>query len=306
MINTTLYKGLFMFTYNIPNEHTGIMKAIPKLQERAEFLSSNEDFDVFVKNIASFFTNKLSAISATFLTNATRSEKTLTNDYNVFIKDIVALSKDIENIKSKVSFIDVEKMSIPIMLGMRTDLYKTAMVLKEATTLIAKELPKAIDECDSYVAKVISDKNVRTATRGVLGYNTTSRTLRHELEKMLETIIDPNSVIDKKTIREMLPNLNSLNKIQSLLIDSAEDATLDNLKHITEASKRIAEKTDSFYNIITTTDMVISKVIIGELSYVLEETANNITLAVTFWQILNQTAAVFKMMVEMLDGVSKK
>ena len=105
-----------MFTQNIGQEHLALISKIPNLKERAEFLST-EDFDVFIKNIASFFSNKLSLISASFLSNADRNDSKLKNDYNVFIKEIVAMKKDIANINENVSYIDIEKISIPTLLA---------------------------------------------------------------------------------------------------------------------------------------------------------------------------------------------
>lgn len=289
-----------MFTKNIGLEHYAIIKTIPNLKERSEFLST-EDFDVFVKNIATFFTNKLSAISATFLTNSTRTDKKLKEDYNVFIKEIVSLKADVENITSSVKFIDVERVTIPIMLGMKTDLFKTVTVLKKATEIISHDLPKVLDACDIYLSKVISDENTRTATRPVAYDRSTSPyRINGELSNLLSTIMDANSLKDKKTVREILPNLSSLEKIRTLILESSEDVTLANLNKLTLACNRIAEKTDSFYEVITTSDIIISKSVINEISFVLEETAGIVTNAVTFWHILNQSAAIYKMLVERL------
>lgn len=293
-----------MFTQNIGQEHLALISKIPNLKERAEFLST-EDFDVFIKNIASFFTNKLSLISASFLSNAERNDTKLKNDYNVFIKEIIAMKKDIVSINENVSFIDIEKISIPIMLGMKTDLLKTATALKQATALISTELPKVMDACDVYISKVISDENTRTSTRPVIHGATSPYKVHYELTRILDTIIDPHSLKDKKTIKELIPNLSSLEKIRALLIESAEDATLDKLDKLTVSAKRIAEKTDSFYEVITTTDIIISRPVINELSYALEETANIVTTAVTFWHILNQNAAILKMVIERINEFKK-
>ena len=52
---------------NLALEHQQLLDQIPDLHARAKANPSNEDYDTYISGIASFFTNKVSAINAKFL-----------------------------------------------------------------------------------------------------------------------------------------------------------------------------------------------------------------------------------------------
>lgn len=279
-----------MYTSNIGQENTALLQEVPDLTVRATMLSTEEN-DTVIKQFANFFVNKIDAIAGVFSKNKTRVPGVLDKEYNQFVKDLVAVKKDIEPIISTVKFSHVETMAIPVMLGLRGDLIHTVEQLKTGMDIVNKSLLTSLSETDKVVAKVLSDNNYRTATRPTNNDNHADYESYSKLSDILTELIDSNGVKDTKKLKELLPNVSSIETLYNTLLDIANTNTLKNMKEIESAIKIISERTNVLFedmgSDMSTVEM--SKPIAYHLANRLEVTAKLVTTSISIMHVYNQT-----------------
>lgn len=291
---------------NLYLENQKLQNAIPNLKSRSEMLST-EEWGVFVEKIASFFTSKIPEVAKSFFGNIERTNALSKDQYNSFVAELIDLDKPIEKIVDTARFSDVATINIPVMLGLRPNLLKNVEELSRGITIINNDLAYALDYCDKLIAKVLSDKNFRMSTKPLSG-NDKIWEAKRKLEDVIGHIIDANGVKDSMKINDLLPNISSLVKIRETLLQTAKGSTLSELENINKNTKRIAEKTDALYDYLNKNDeTTISRVVLNELSGVLEDTAGLVTSSVTLWHIMNQLSTTVKFTVTRLsEYVDKK
>ncbi len=284
---------------NVIKDNNDVIKSIPNLVERANMLST-EDFDTFVKNISSFFTNKIHSISEVFSTNSRRTSEISEKDLNVFVKELVNLKKDMEWVVNNVKYNEVSYIKIPVMLGSKTNLVETLHILKVLMDSINKNLDSSLEYTDTFVSKVLTDKNFRLSTRPIK-QNKEKDELIETFYKSLNNLIDENGTTDNKKVSELLPNISSLELVYQDIINIAKGTSIKDIRSIENKLTKISEKTNELYNLLLENkDTEISRVVINELAYDLETTAKLVTNVVSVIHVYNQTVTTIKFLIQRL------
>jgi hypothetical protein len=245
-------------------------------------------FPVF-KNISNFFINRLEGISNVFSKNKNRGDI----NYNTFLLETIKLSSDVAKAVKKGNYQKVEHLTVPVTLGLRTDLLTTTAQLKIAMELSLNDLFKHLDDLDTMVAKVMTDVNYRTSTKPII--NTSKKDVNKTLENILSTIIDPYGKEDIKKINTLIPNISSIQTVHNNLLELAKGGSIKDMQKINDTTVIIGERIKELEDYLTVNnDVKISSVVINELASQLEETAKLITLSMSVIFILNQTLVTFK------------
>lgn len=290
---------------NIAVEHYAIMETISDLEKLAEIKIGHEDFGSFVKGISSFFTNKIPAIANSFVNNTQRSGKINKDDYNQFVREILENDKLIKTIIGDIKYMNVENIQCPIMLGSRLPLLDTCSALKEANMNITNHFKDALDYADLFISNLISSDDFRQS-HGSTSMSFNGKSDAHwyivsdssKLDDIIDKIIDPKSFADQKPLKDILPNLSSLDVVKTQLLDIAKGNTLNSIEELNVRIKIIADKTNTLYELLKNNkDIEISKKVAMATADVLDRTARYVTSVCTIWHVINQTATTFKLFV---------
>lgn len=272
--------------------HTDL-KEIPNLYERATMVASNEDFNTYVSNIASFFTEKMKVISNSFDHSVQQLFGLNKEQDNYNVTSIINLQKELQAIAG-TKMIDIEKIQTPILLGMKLNLLETLSVLSVCFDTINKELIPMLKETDSTVSKVMSNKDFRLQTKP-LKDKYSSFIINDTLMTKIEDMIDVNGVKDRTNLINVFPNIDSFRVSYDSIMKLSESASVTKINEIKDYSKIISEKVDVLYKHLSDNkDFKISKEVLNYLGYTLEDAAKSITSAITVIYIYNQSVDILR------------
>src|SRR5574344_502274 len=194
---------------SVIREHNELKTMKPEMLAVSKMLST-EDFGVFVKTISGFFTNKINVISSLFSKNGDRASRTIEKEYNVFVKDLLAYKSVVPKIVSNVNYSNVERIQIPVAMGIKQQLHVVTPILVNAIEEINENLLDLIERTDTTIANILGDKEYRTATR-IIKVDIRLYKFNRILEDAISELIDPKDLVDVKPVYKIIGNISSIN-----------------------------------------------------------------------------------------------
>lgn len=288
---------------SVIKEHNELKTMKPEMLAVSNMLST-EDFGVFVKTISGFFTNKINVISSLFSKNGDRANRTIEKEYNVFVKDLLAYKSIVPKIVSNVNYSNVERIQLPVAMGIKEQLHVVTPVLVNVIEEINKNLLDLIEVTDTTIANILGDKDYRTATR-IIKIDIRFYKFNRILEDAIKDIIDPKDLTDVKPLYKIIGNISSINSIYNDLVGISVNNTFKHLKELENSIAQIASRTNFLYDYIKNDKegkLETSKVVINRVSELLDLTADAVTSSVTILHIYNQVTG---MTTNMLDELRK-
>lgn len=288
---------------SVIREHNELKTMKPEMLAVSNMLST-EDFGVFVKTISGFFTNKINVISSLFSKNGDRANRTIEKEYNVFVKDLLAYKSIVPKIVSNVNYSNVERIQLPVAMGIKEQLHVVTPVLVNVIEEINKNLLDLIEVTDTTIANILGDKDYRTATR-IIKIDIRFYKFNRILEDAIKDIIDPKDLTDVKPLYKIIGNISSINSIYNDLVGISVNNTFKHLKELENSIAQIASRTNFLYDYIKNDKegkLETSKVVINRVSELLDLTADAVTSSVTILHIYNQVTG---MTTNMLDELRK-
>lgn len=278
-------------------------KLTPELKSRSNVMST-EELSSFFTGLSSFFTNKLPDLVKAF-TNNGQVNRTLTDDYNQFMKELIAMEPEVISVSTKVKYSDVSSMKIPVMIGMRSDLLTTCKLLAAANDNINKNLTTILDTTDKYVSSFLSSKDFKLSTDPFFKEAKTFQEAMN-IADILDKLVDPNGTSDQFKVSQLVSNCSSIKTVYDELLRISKGNTVDKLNKINKEIATIADKVNTLYEQLSNNkDMEVSKEVIYKLSMVLEDTARYVTYTVSTYHIINQTITTTKHLVEAVSKMVK-
>ncbi len=280
------------------------LSVIPNMYERAKYNPSNEDFGVFISQIASFFTSQVKAISETF-TKAVSGftslgEQTLTRSG----KELLDTRSDIDKIKQNIKLVDIEKIQVPVLLGMKLSLPDSLDRVSRGFDIIDKDLIAILKETDETIAKVLSSKDFRIQTKPLRTKN--DFYISSKLYNLIGEIVDENGVKDRADLGNVIPSINSFDTCYDIILKLNGSTTLKRLEEIKTLSKNISERTNVLYKFLNETkDISVSRNVLEYLGYMLEDSAKAITSSITMIYVYNQCMDTFRNSVQLVNKYSE-
>jgi hypothetical protein len=290
---------------NLKLVNTQALLGIPNMYERAKYNPSNEEFGVFISQIASFFTSQLKAISETFVNSINRlmgmNDQQLTRSG----KELFDMRQSIDKIKQNVKLVDVEKIQVPVLLGMKLSLPDSLDRVSRGFDIIDKELIAILKETDDTVSKVLTNKDFRTQTKPFRDKNDFE--ISSKLYGLIAEIIDENGVKDRANLGNVIPSINSYDTCYDTIIKLNGTATLKRMEEIKTLSKVISERVNTLYKYLNDNkDMNISRNVLEHLGGMLENSAKAITSAITMIYVYNQCLDTFKHSITLVEKLADK
>lgn len=273
---------------NLGKELQIAMGSIPKLTERTEMLCT-EDAGSFVSGISSYVTEKIKDISTSFSINSDRLGKVSKKDLSEQAKELSDLKKDIASILKDVKFQTVDMRETPVTLGLKVDLLTMVNKIDGVIKTISEDLDGSIDEIDTIVSNMLANADYRKRLKPGKKFDK-MRTTVHQIDEVVEELIDPNGTKDRLAIGKVIPNLNSLNTIHERLRTQNNLFTFKDIKSIKDRVSVLNQKVDSLYTLFSEdeNELKVSKESITELAWALESLAEYVTKSITVFYLLNQ------------------
>jgi hypothetical protein len=285
---------------DILKTHNELLNNIPNLKERSNLVAT-EDISGIIKNIGSFFNDKLNAISNIFKSNKNRNKELTQNDVNGFVKDLINIDKNINKIKKNVKFSDIEFIEIPVITGLNQDLYVTSKKLNIGLTLVNDNLINILNRVDEEVSLLLSSKDHALSSRPNKN-NSDIYKVNRDMVNLINDILNKNSLGDTKKIKHLLPSINAIPDIKNILLQSTHVTTYDNIKKIDYKVNMLYNKIDTLYDEIKNKKIIVMKPRLQDLADILEVSAKIITNSITIMHIYNQTVRTLKYLI---DRISK-
>lgn len=286
---------------SVIREHNELKTMKPEMLAVSNMLST-EDFGVFVKTISGFFTNKINVISGLFSKNGDRASRTIEKEYNVFVKDLLAYKSVVPKIVSNVNYSNVERIQIPVAMGIKQQLHVVTPVLVNAIEEINRNLLDLIETTDTTVASILGDKDYRTATR-IIKIDPRFYKFNIILEQAITELIDPKDLVDVKPLYKVIGNISSVNGIYNDIVSISANNTFKHLKQLEDSIAQIASRTNFLYDYIKNDKegkLETSKVVINGVSELLDLTADAVTSSVTILHLYNQVTGMTTNMLDVL------
>lgn len=272
-------------SYNVASKNNDLYNSLDTLTIISASIST-EGFGSFLSKVSSFFVSKIE-YAREALGISSKQAKSVSNEHNAYVEDLLKNKKDMQYVVNNLSYSILENARVMAPVGIKVDLLKACKELKEGIKLINTEVFKSLDSLDDYISNVLNDADFRTQTRpqkadkNAIDYST-------KLYSVLNTCVDDSKVEDTTKLKELLPNLNSLQKVYEELVDLSDLTSVDKIKEINDAVDAIYVKVEALEKELNTT-FEVSKVVLKKLVEDLESNAKLVTVAINTIYLYNQT-----------------
>jgi len=279
---------------NIVCDNENMLKEIPNLTKRCEIMS-NENLGSYIGEIASYFTNKLVDLKNSLLSSTTHVDENNVSDTLILMTD---LKQDMLYIIEHAKYTEYSSVKIPSILGLQLNLLDATSELNVMFKLVNDNILDVLNDLDTTVSKVMSDKNYRISTRPVnTRYDISDMNIK--IHKGITKIIDGNGTRDIYKLSELIPNMKSINLVYDDLVNMSKNTGVSNMINVKLQTTKLSSKIDTLYHILKDNkEMEISKVVLNNISYQLEETAilvsNYVSVLYIYNQIISTNTAIIK------------
>lgn len=272
-------------SYNIAKKNNDLYDSLNSLTYLSTTIST-EGVSSFLEKVTSFFVSKVGYVREALGITSSEANK-VSSDVNVHVKELIDLKKSMQSIISNKSYASIEKDRVMSPVGIKVDLVKLSNELKSVMKLTDNEVFECIERLDTYVSSVLNDVDFRTQTKPQ-SIDKEAIKYADRLYSNLNTCIDSKKIEDTRLVKELLPNLSSLDKVYDNLIDISNYTSVNKLNNINKAIENVYAKTEVLEQELGG-KYEVSKVILKKLIEDLENNAKLITVYVNTIYLYNQT-----------------
>lgn len=261
--------------------------------------ASTEGFTDVVKDLAGVFVTKLKNVLSVFTSNQNRDggldlDK---KELNAFARDLVNLRYKVKDMVEKYDYTTLSYYNLPTVPGIKVTYLEASKLLIKVFKTYRSELLVTLDDLDTTVSKVLSDKAYLMSSRPVRA-NVDMVKLYDNLHRDLNSVLDPKKLADRDKFKNMFPNVKSLYDTFENLVSITEGTNLDEILKIKKFGEEIEEKIKNLIVEIENNRVEVSKSVLEKLSSDLEYSAKNITLIFSFVVLYNKMVNVIRVITE--------
>lgn len=281
---------------------------IPDMEYAVNQLTANQEgFGSFIMSVSNFFKKKIDSIAGVFGINSKNDTKEISKETSQLYRE---LSKFDNGIKKIVKADDnlyksLGAILLPWIPGVKPDLYNLVAGLKVNVDGIKTKALPYLEEADTFISKLIGDEDYRTSIipnkeliEKLKGYS-------KETTSYLTDIIDGRLLADSRELKDVIPNLESIDTIHVALKDMIAAKDIENVQVIFNAAGNIATKAKELFNMVQKNSLTISKVRANEMGPVLQEAATIVTNVAAIVRMLDASVKVHKAILIKLDSIIK-
>lgn len=281
---------------------------IPDMEYAVNQLTANQEgFGSFIMSVSNFFKKKIDSIAGVFGINSKNDTKEISKETSQLYKE---LSKFDNGIKKIVKADDnlyksLGAILLPWIPGVKPDLYNLVAGLKVNVDGIKTKALPYLEEADTFISKLIGDEDYRTSIIPNKELIEKLKSYSKETTSYLTDIIDGRLLADSRELKDVIPNLESIDTIHVALKDMIAAKDIENVQVIFNAAGSIAAKAKELFNMVQKNSLTISKVRANEMGPVLQEAATIVTNVAAIVRMLDASVKVHKAILIKLDSIIK-
>lgn len=281
---------------------------IPDMEYAVNQLTANQEgFGSFIMSVSNFFKKKIDSIAGVFGINSKNDTKEISKETSQLYKE---LSKFDNGIKKIVKADDnlyksLGAILLPWIPGVKPDLYNLVAGLKVNVDGIKTKALPYLEEADTFISKLIGDEDYRTSIIPNKELIEKLKSYSKETTSYLTDIIDGRLLADSRELKDVIPNLESIDTIHVALKDMIAAKDIENVQVIFNAAGNIAAKAKELFNMVQKNSLTISKVRANEMGPVLQEAATIVTNVAAIVRMLDASVKVHKAILIKLDSIIK-
>ena len=281
---------------------------IPDMEYAVNQLTANQEgFGSFIMSVSNFFKKKIDSIAGVFGINSKNDTKEISKETSQLYRE---LSKFDNGIKKIVKADDnlyksLGAILLPWIPGVKPDLYNLVAGLKVNVDGIKTKALPYLEEADTFISKLIGDEDYRTSIIPNKELIEKLKSYSKETTSYLTDIIDGRLLADSRELKDVIPNLESIDTIHVALKDMIAAKDIENVQVIFNAAGSIATKAKELFNMVQKNSLTISKVRANEMGPVLQEAATIVTNVAAIVRMLDASVKVHKAILIKLDSIIK-
>ena len=281
---------------------------IPDMEYAVNQLTANhEGFGSFIMSVSNFFKKKIEAIAGVFGINSKNDTKEISKETSQLYKELAKFDNSLKKITKADAnlYKSLSAILLPWIPGVKPDLYTLVAGLKVNVDGIKSKALPYLEEADTFISKLIGDEEYRTSIIPNKELIDKLKSYSKETTVYLTDIIDGKLLADSRELKDVIPNLESIETIHTMLKDMIVAKDIENVQIIFNAASSIADKAKELFNLVQKNSLTISKVRANEMGPVLQEAATIVTNVAAIVRMLDASVKVHKALVIKLDGIIK-
>lgn len=281
---------------------------IPDMEYAVNQLTANqESFGSFIMSVSNFFKKKIDSIAGVFGINSKNDTKEISKETSQLYKELSKFDNGIKKIvkADENLYKSLGAILLPWIPGVKPDLYNLVAGLKVNVDGIKTKALPYLEEADTFISKLIGDEDYRTSIIPNKELIEKLKSYSKETTSYLTDIIDGRLLADSRELKDVIPNLESIDTIHVALKDMIAAKDIENVQVIFNAAGNIATKVKELFNMVQKNSLTISKVRANEMGPVLQEAATIVTNVAAIVRMLDASVKVHKAILIKLDSIIK-
>lgn len=281
---------------------------IPDMEYAVNQLTANQEgFGSFIMSVSNFFKKKIDSIAGVFGINSKNDTKEISKETSQLYRELSKFDNGIKKIikADENLYKSLGAILLPWIPGVKPDLYNLVAGLKVNVDGIKTKALPYLEEADTFISKLIGDEDYRTSIIPNKELIEKLKSYSKETTSYLTDIIDGRLLADSRELKDVIPNLESIDTIHVALKDMIAAKDIENVQIIFNAAGNIATKAKELFNMVQKNSLTISKVRANEMGPVLQEAATIVTNVAAIVRMLDASVKVHKAILIKLDSIIK-
>lgn len=281
---------------------------IPDMEYAVNQLTANQEgFGSFIMSVSNFFKKKIDSIAGVFGINSKNDTKEISKETSQLYRELSKFDNGIKKIvkADENLYKSLGAILLPWIPGVKPDLYNLVAGLKVNVDGIKTKALPYLEEADTFISKLIGDEDYRTSIIPNKELIEKLKSYSKETTSYLTDIIDGRLLADSRELKDVIPNLESIDTIHVALKDMIAAKDIENVQVIFNAAGNIATKAKELFNMVQKNSLTISKVRANEMGPVLQEAATIVTNVAAIVRMLDASVKVHKAILIKLDSIIK-
>lgn len=214
----------------------------------------------------------------------------------------IPTKSDIKYATKNKTYRDVIKRQVPVLVGMRSDLLKTTMLLKRDLKLLDGVAQEAVDELNFVMAELISSEDARKSFNAKT-IKAFSGELMEIIDNDLQDIMGKNdNYKDRMRVEELIPNFASLSTVAENLSIISQFVDKRKLVKLEEGLDDLEDKIENLIELMESKDneFTMSKPAFDTLVTTVERIANGITKTTVLTAVTVGTFGTFENLIKVI------
>jgi hypothetical protein len=262
---------------------------------------ATEEFGVYIKAINTLFINKLNSLVGFFKeSNSYSTELAKAIEPNEIVKSLILKRKDMTFVINNAKMTKYEDIPMPVLQGLKLNLPTTLSILAGSMAIISSTLVSKLAITEKTISDIYSNKSMREIIKPLLEDTEYKKNISILLNN-LNSMVDSQGVIDRKKLKDIIPNISSIETIYNDIIKLSEHVPASIFKDLDERVNRIADKTSDFAEYLASDKQDrITKEAINNLANYLEDTAKFVSYSISTFYVYHQVVNITNTIIDTL------